>query len=187
MLAGQSHSLISTRARRNTKIHGNFNANFPDENASDVQNRLTLWSTAFRRVMDFWWDESPIAGAMDPRAFEQARQAVIDRVQSQNSVVAIYQTVLSYDLEAGVLLPGEGGVESGKTGLIRAPVMTPVVGVFPYPEVSARIAPTFDTSSIFRRPASNSVTRPLLKRLLARERNFSSNSASVIGFCQWQR
>jgi pimeloyl-ACP methyl ester carboxylesterase len=102
MLAGQSHSLIPTRAKRDTTIHGNVNANFPDEGASDVQNRLKLWSTAFRRVMDFWWDESLFAGAIDPQVFEQARQAVIDRVQSQNSVVAIYQAVLSYDLEAGL-------------------------------------------------------------------------------------
>ena len=102
ILAGQSHSLIPTRAKRDTTIHGNVNANFPDAGSTERENRLKLWATAFKRVSDFWWDEALFASPQRPEAFEQARLAVIDRVASQNSVPAIYHAVLSYDLEAGL-------------------------------------------------------------------------------------
>jgi pimeloyl-ACP methyl ester carboxylesterase len=102
MLAGQSHSLIPGREKRGATIYGNVSSNFPDDGADESQNRLKLWAAAFRRVTDFWWHDSVLANPQDPEVFEQARLAVLDRIQSQNSVVAIYKAVLSYDLEAGL-------------------------------------------------------------------------------------
>ena len=102
VLAGQSHSLIPDRAKRETTIYGNVSSNFPDTGADAAQNRLKQWAAAYRRVTDFWWHESILSNAQNPDVFEQARLAVLDRIQSQNSVVAIYQAVLSYDLEAGM-------------------------------------------------------------------------------------
>jgi pimeloyl-ACP methyl ester carboxylesterase len=102
VLAGQSHSLIPSKAKRETTIWGNVSTNFPDAGASEGRNRLKQWASAFRRVNDFWWHDSVLSNPEDPEVFEQARLAVLDRIQSQNSVVAIYQAVLSYDLEAGL-------------------------------------------------------------------------------------
>ncbi len=102
VLAGQSHSLIPEKSKRESTIYGNVSSNFPDQGADDSQNRLKQWAAAYRRLTDFWWHESILSNAHDPKVFEQARLAVLDRIQSQNSVVAIYEAVLSYDLEAGM-------------------------------------------------------------------------------------
>lgn len=102
VLAGQSHSLIPERAKRDATIYGNVNSNFPDKGADESQNRIKQWAAAYRRVTDFWWHESILSNAHDPAVFEQARIAVLDRILSQNSVVAIYDAVLAYDLEAGL-------------------------------------------------------------------------------------
>jgi pimeloyl-ACP methyl ester carboxylesterase len=102
ILAGQSHSLIPEKSKREKTIYGNVSSNFPDQGGDDSQNRLKQWAAAYRRLTDFWWHESILSNAHDPQVFEQARLAVLDRIQSQNSVVAIYEAVLSYDLEAGM-------------------------------------------------------------------------------------
>ena len=102
VLAGQSHSLIPDRAKRDATIYGNVSSNFPDAGADEIQNRIKQWAAAYRRVTDFWWHDSILSKAGDARIFEQARLAILDRIQSQNSVVAIYDAVLGYDLEAGL-------------------------------------------------------------------------------------
>lgn len=102
VLAGQSHSLIPDRAKRDATIYGNVSSNFPDAGADAIQNRIKQWAAGYKRVTDFWWHDSILSNAGNPEVFEQARLAILDRILSQNSVVAIYDAVLAYDLEAGL-------------------------------------------------------------------------------------
>ena len=103
VLAGQSHSLIPDRVRRNAVILDivrEYVREYMDPPVSGAAAALVEWGAAFQRIAGSWWDGALLASGAAPDALAHARRLVLDELQS-GGTAELYRANFDYDLGAG--------------------------------------------------------------------------------------
>ena len=95
VLAGQTHSLVPERDRRNAGL-GGFAAHYGE--ADGVDGSLRAWLRTKLAVDAAWWPDALLAGEADPRLIELAARTAVDLLRGRRSAAAIYRAVFDFDL-----------------------------------------------------------------------------------------
>lgn len=99
VLAGQSHSLIPERARRNETILAIVQAYFAEPVPAPF-DALANWAASFARLSAAWWDRSLLASGGAEDARRVVRNMALDELLSAGTAT-LYQANFAYDLGAG--------------------------------------------------------------------------------------
>lgn len=101
ILAGQSHSLVPSNAKRNAIIGSRTQNYFADrEGTHPVARELRAWATLQRNLGALWWPDALLDPAVDGRAsLALARAQVLDELQCFDGIPALYEANFSYDFE----------------------------------------------------------------------------------------
>jgi pimeloyl-ACP methyl ester carboxylesterase len=95
VLAGQSHSLIPDRERRNATILG-IVREYVEPRSGDTA-ALAEWAAAWQRLTAIWWDRRLVAGGATAADREAARLLALDELQAEGTA-ALYAANFAYDL-----------------------------------------------------------------------------------------
>ncbi len=95
VLAGQTHSLVPEKDRRNAGL-GGFAAHYGE--ADGVDGPLRAWLRTKLAVDAAWWPDALLAGDADPRLIELAARTAVDLLRGRQSAAAIYRAVFDFDL-----------------------------------------------------------------------------------------
>lgn len=102
VLAGQTHSLIPERARRDAAIRDIVEHYFPQygENA-DGAHHVRQWAAAHAETQALWWPQRLRTGAQVTAAdIEDAEERVLDYLKGRRSIVPVYEAIFAFDLES---------------------------------------------------------------------------------------
>ncbi len=105
--AGQSHSIIPDKARRDEIFRKTPSIRSIIERAD---RPLPFWAGQFREMADIWWDEATLADLDDPAARRVAVERVLDGLQAFMDRPQFYRAAFAYDMK-------------GDLALIRAPTL----------------------------------------------------------------
>ncbi len=104
VLAGQTHSLVPERDRRNAGL-GGFAAHYGEADGVDgslracgVDGPLRAWLRTKLALDAAWWPDALLAGEADPRLIELAARTAVDLLRGRQSAAAIYRAVFDFDL-----------------------------------------------------------------------------------------
>jgi pimeloyl-ACP methyl ester carboxylesterase len=105
VLAGQTHSIILDRAKRNAAIRPWFDRYAPQYGESaDGAHHVRDWAAAHAMAYGFWWPQKLLTGAtVDPADVENAEARVIDYLLGRRSIVPMYEANFAFDLAAALL------------------------------------------------------------------------------------
>lgn len=95
VLAGQSHSLIPDRERRNAAILG-IVREYVEPRSGDTA-ALAEWAAAWQRLTAIWWDRRLVAGGATAADRGAARLLALDELQAEGTA-ALYAANFAYDL-----------------------------------------------------------------------------------------
>ncbi len=95
VLAGQSHSLIPDREKRNATILG-IVREYVEPRSGDTA-ALAEWAAAWQRVTAIWWDRRLVAGGATAEDRDAARLLALDELQAEGTA-ALYAANFAYDL-----------------------------------------------------------------------------------------
>ena len=99
VLAGQTHSLVPEKDRRNAGL-GGFAAHYGE--ADGVDGALRAWLRTKLALDTAWWPDALLAGQADPRLIELAARTAVDLLRGRQSAAAIYRAVFDFDLAGAV-------------------------------------------------------------------------------------
>ncbi|MDQ2804711.1 MAG: alpha/beta hydrolase [Pseudomonadota bacterium] len=99
VLAGQSHSLIPDRARRNATIL-EIVREYLEPPVPGPAAELADWAAAFQRLGAIWWDHHLIATGATAEGRVHARNLALDELQS-GGTANLYRANFAYDLGRG--------------------------------------------------------------------------------------
>lgn len=99
VLAGQSHSLIPDRLRRNETILAIVQSYFAPPVPAPF-TELADWAAIFARLGAAWWDRSLVGAGASADARRIARNAALDEMLSEGTT-ELYRANFAYDLGAG--------------------------------------------------------------------------------------
>ncbi len=105
ILAGQPHSIISSKSDRNAALGPAFQRyRAAQKDTHDPQYRLLRECLAAKLTLDAgWWPEQILAGgAIDASLIEAAESKEIDFLLGWRSAVPIYEAVFDFDLAEAV-------------------------------------------------------------------------------------
>lgn len=94
-LAGQSHSLIPDRDRRNAAILG-IVREYVEPRSGDTA-AMAEWAAAWQRLTAIWWDRRLVAGGGTAADRDAARLLALDELQAEGTA-ALYAANFGYDL-----------------------------------------------------------------------------------------
>ena len=94
--AGQSHSIIPDKARRDDIFRKTPSIRSVFERADQP---LPFWAGQFREMADIWWDEATLAHLDDPAARRVAVERVLDGLQAFMDRPEFYRAAFAYDME----------------------------------------------------------------------------------------
>ena len=97
ILAGQSHSLIPDRTRRNATILG-IVRDYVEPRSGDTA-ALAEWAAAWQRLTAIWWERSLVAGGASHEARRAAKLLALDELESEGTA-SLYAANFAYDLGA---------------------------------------------------------------------------------------
>ncbi len=95
VLAGQSHSLIPDRERRNATIL-DIVRDYVTPRSGEIA-ALADWAAAWQRLTAIWWERRLVAGGAAAEDREAARLLALDELQSSGTA-ALYAANFAYDL-----------------------------------------------------------------------------------------
>lgn len=95
VLAGQSHSLIPDRERRNATILG-IVREYVEPRSGDTA-ALAEWAAAWQRLTVIWWDRRLVADGATAADRDAARLLALDELQAEGTA-ALYAANFAYDL-----------------------------------------------------------------------------------------
>ena len=95
VLAGQSHSLIPDREKRNATILG-IVREYVEPWSGDTA-ALAEWAAAWQRLTAIWWDRRLVAGGATAADRGAARLLALDELQAEGTA-ALYAANFAYDL-----------------------------------------------------------------------------------------
>ena len=95
VLAGQSHSLIPDREKRNATILG-IVREYVEPRSGDTA-ALAEWAAAWQRLTAIWWDRRLVAGGATAADRDAARLLALDELQAEGTA-ALYAANFAYDL-----------------------------------------------------------------------------------------
>ncbi len=104
MFAGQTHSIIVEKERRDAAIHAFSERHLPKFGESeDGAHHLRAWAAANAAVQGFWWPPGVLTSAkVDRREIEQAEIRVLDYLLGWRSILPMYRAIFDFDLEAAL-------------------------------------------------------------------------------------
>ncbi len=97
ILAGQSHSLIPDREKRNATIL-DIVKDYVTPKSGEVA-ALVDWSAAWQRMTAIWWDRALVAEGASPAMRDAARLLALDELQC-GGTAGLYRANFAYDLGA---------------------------------------------------------------------------------------
>lgn len=101
VVAGQTHSLILDKARRDEAIRHIVDHYFPQYGESpDGAHRVRQWAAVHAEVQTLWWPQ-PLRTAAEVGAadLENAEAQVLDYLQGWRSIVPTYEAIFDFDME----------------------------------------------------------------------------------------
>jgi pimeloyl-ACP methyl ester carboxylesterase len=96
VLAGQSHSLIPDREKRNAAILA-IVREYVETSRQEVATALADWAALFQRISAIWWERSLVAGGALPESNAFARNLAVDEIEAEGTA-DLYAANFAYDL-----------------------------------------------------------------------------------------
>lgn len=101
IIAGQTHSLIPEKEKRNAALAPSFKRYHAaqDESGDEAARRMRDWLAAKLTLDATWWPEKVVNGVLDDaELFELSEAQSVDFLLGWKNAVPIYQAVFEYDM-----------------------------------------------------------------------------------------